>query len=117
MVLGQFLSRGASKTFIAIPLWTGIGYSIMAIGLCITMFYSTIIAWVVHYFFASFRSSLVWHKCSNKWNTDSCIERDTLLGEWTYSIKNNISILYCDSKNETIVNCTKGVLATNEYLK
>ena len=38
------------------------------------VYYIIILAWALHYFFASFTtSSLPWSTCGNWWNTDNCI--------------------------------------------
>ena len=112
----------------------GIGFSVILVTTCLSNFYSVIIAWVVRFLFSSFRKELVWHKCSNSWNTDECIERgkfhfaliifslknfnvqDTIIGNLTYSIKNNISILYC-SRDIVIPGCTQGVPPTAQFLE
>ena len=83
-----------------------------------SLYYNIIVAWILHFLFASFRSKLTWHLCSNSWNDDACVNRETVFGELTKSLKNNISIVYCN-KNSTKVfeNCTQGVFATTQYFK
>jgi SNF family Na+-dependent transporter len=96
MCYGQFLSRGSTKCFLAAPFWKGInlsnffektflndqkigiGFSMIIVSICLANYYSVVIAWVVRYLFSSFRSELVWHKCTNSWNTDNCIDRGIL---------------------------------------
>lgn len=116
MCYGQFLSRGSTKCFLAAPFWKGIGFSMIIVSICLANYYSVVIAWVVRYLFSSFRSELVWHKCSNSWNTDACIDRDSIIGNLTYSIKNNMSIIYC-SKDFEIPGCVKGVAPTAEFFE
>ena len=44
---------------------------------------------------------------------------ETVLGQMTRSIKNNISIVYCNNINNTNYadNCTQGIFATTQYFK
>lgn len=41
--------------------------------LFMAMFYNTIIAWSVSYFFRSFHSNLAWKNCNGQWNTLCCL--------------------------------------------
>jgi hypothetical protein len=47
------------------------------------------------------------------------LNSETVLGQATWSIKNNISIVYCNNINNTNIadNCTQGVFATTQYFK
>ena len=103
-----------------------------------SLYYNIILAWVLHFLFASFRSKLNWNLCTNFWNDDSCINRgsyikpsflvnfyhivynsETVFGQLTRSLKNNISIVYCNNLNKSSIadNCTQGVFATAQYFK
>lgn len=53
---------------------TGIGFAVVLIAFYVDFFYNVIIAWALHFFFASFTSQLPWISCSNSWNTPQCAE-------------------------------------------
>lgn len=53
---------------------TGIGFAVVLIAFYVDFFYNVIIAWALHFFFASFTSQLPWTTCSNSWNTPQCAE-------------------------------------------
>lgn len=52
----------------------GIGFAVVLIAFYVDFFYNVIIAWALHFFFASFTSQLPWTSCSNSWNTPQCAE-------------------------------------------
>ena len=52
----------------------GIGFAVVLIAFYVDFFYNVIIAWALHFFFASFTSQLPWTTCSNSWNTPQCAE-------------------------------------------
>jgi solute carrier family 6 dopamine transporter-like protein 3 len=52
----------------------GVGYSVVLIAFYVDFYYNVIIAWALHFFFASFTGELPWTKCNNEWNTEDCYE-------------------------------------------
>ena len=56
----------------------GIGFAVVLIAFYVDFFYNVIIAWALHFFFASFTSQLPWTSCSNSWNTPQCAEVHTI---------------------------------------
>ncbi|XP_021268742.1 sodium-dependent serotonin transporter-like [Numida meleagris] len=54
------------------PLSTGVGFAICIIGLYVSFYYNTIIAWALYYFYSSFSGTLPWASCDNPWNTPNC---------------------------------------------
>ncbi|KFP09626.1 Sodium-dependent serotonin transporter, partial [Egretta garzetta] len=50
----------------------GIGFAICIIGLYVSFYYNTIIAWALYYFYSSFSGTLPWASCDNPWNTPNC---------------------------------------------
>ncbi|VDM49797.1 unnamed protein product [Toxocara canis] len=73
--LGQYYKKGAITTWGRIcPLFKGIGYSVILIAFYTDFFYNVIIAWALHFFFASFTTSLPWASCSNDYNSAACYE-------------------------------------------
>lgn len=57
---------------IPILLFPGIGFAICIIGLYVSFYYNTIIAWALYYFYSSFSGTLPWASCDNPWNTPDC---------------------------------------------
>lgn len=85
LALGQYYSNGCLTIWKRIcPMMKGIGYAICFIDLYMGMYYNTIIAWALYYFFSSFSTTLPWTHCSNEWNTEFCrtvVERSQLKQE------------------------------------
>lgn len=74
-----------SKQFILL-IYSGVGYSVVLIAFYVDFYYNVIIAWALHFFFASFTSELPWTKCNNEWNTPTCEEVTSTI---TKKIKSN----------------------------
>lgn len=53
---------------------TGIGWAVVLIAFYTDFFYNVVIAWALHFFFASFTRNLPWDTCNNDWNTPLCYE-------------------------------------------
>ncbi|XP_059173432.1 sodium-dependent dopamine transporter-like [Physella acuta] len=75
LALGQFNKTGAITCWAAIcPLFKGTGWAVVLIAFYTDFFYNVIIAWCLHFFFASFTTDLPWMSCDNDWNTKSCFD-------------------------------------------
>ncbi|XP_068431315.1 sodium-dependent neutral amino acid transporter B(0)AT1-like [Clinocottus analis] len=62
--IGQRLRKGSVAAWASIhPYLTGVGVASMAVSFLVGLYYNTIIAWVMWYFFNSFRSPLPWSRC------------------------------------------------------
>ncbi|KAK2830159.1 hypothetical protein Q5P01_018090 [Channa striata] len=62
--IGQRLRKGSVGVWAAInPYLTGVGIASMTVSFLVGMYYNTIIAWVMWYFFNSFQSPLPWSQC------------------------------------------------------
>ena len=62
LVLAQYVSYGPTKIYGAMsPLFTGLGYSMIAMVACCSIYYNVINSWCIFYFFASFQDPLPWH--------------------------------------------------------
>ncbi|KAL7381232.1 hypothetical protein ABVT39_002532 [Epinephelus coioides] len=62
--IGQRLRKGSVGVWTAIhPYLTGVGIASMSVSFLVGMYYNTIIAWVMWYFFNSFQSPLPWSHC------------------------------------------------------
>uniref|UniRef100_A0A8B9TNI0 Transporter n=1 Tax=Anas platyrhynchos TaxID=8839 RepID=A0A8B9TNI0_ANAPL len=61
LALGQFHRTGAIPIWRRIcPIFKGIGFAICIIGLYVSFYYNTIIAWALYYFYSSFSGTLPW---------------------------------------------------------
>ncbi|KAI6176722.1 Transporter [Aphelenchoides bicaudatus] len=75
LALGQYYRKGAISTWGKIcPLFKGIGYCVIMTAFYTDFFYNVIIAYSLHYFFASFKFTLPWTSCRNDYNSPACYE-------------------------------------------
>ncbi|KAH9529870.1 hypothetical protein DERF_003728 [Dermatophagoides farinae] len=77
LALGQYYSSGCLTVWKHLcPIMKGLGYAICIIDIYMAMYYNTIIAWALYYFFISIGSlinmELPWQNCNNEWNTPMC---------------------------------------------
>ncbi|XP_036394742.1 solute carrier family 6 member 19b [Megalops cyprinoides] len=62
--IGQRLRKGSVGVWKAIhPYMTGVGIASMLVSFLVSLYYNTIIAWVMWYFFNSFQEPLPWSQC------------------------------------------------------
>ncbi|CAN7987502.1 unnamed protein product, partial [Ixodes pacificus] len=75
LALGQYHRKGAITCWgRLVPLFKGVGYTVVMIAFYVDFYYNVIIAWALYYLVASFSSELPWTHCNNSWNTDHCLE-------------------------------------------
>ncbi|XP_046390235.1 sodium-dependent dopamine transporter [Ischnura elegans] len=94
LALGQFNRKGAITCWgRLVPLFKGIGYSVVLIAFYVDFYYNVIIAWSLRYFFASFTYMLPWTSCDNSWNTLLCRPLDVRkhLTNMTSQVDSNMS--------------------------
>uniref|UniRef100_A0A914WEB3 Transporter n=1 Tax=Plectus sambesii TaxID=2011161 RepID=A0A914WEB3_9BILA len=91
MVIGQYTSLTPHLLYSRMsPLFTGIGYCMVAISVYTAMYYQLIVTWSMFYLGASVPgiwTDLPWHFCNNTWNDEYCFDDKT--------------DRYCDSTNTT----------------
>ncbi|XP_047460480.1 sodium-dependent neutral amino acid transporter B(0)AT3-like [Mugil cephalus] len=64
LAIGQRLRMGSTGVWNSIsPLLGGVGIASMAVSFLVGIFYNTILAWVLWYFFHSFQNPLPWSQC------------------------------------------------------
>ena len=74
--IGQYSSCGPVTCWKFAPLFTGIGYGMVAVSALVAIYYNMIIAWAIYYLFASFTSELPWETCVGKdWASDLCYDK------------------------------------------
>ena len=75
LALGQYYRKGAISTWGMIcPLFKGIGYCVILIAFYTDFFYNVVIAYSVHFIYASLTPKLPWSSCSNDYNSKVCYE-------------------------------------------
>uniref|UniRef100_A0A7E4UTE1 Transporter n=1 Tax=Panagrellus redivivus TaxID=6233 RepID=A0A7E4UTE1_PANRE len=106
LALGQYFRKGAITTWGYIcPLFKGIGYCVIMIAFYTDFFYNVIIAYALHFFFASFTTSLPWASCNNDYNSPACYEPS-----WSDSSNE------CATEEHFIVNSSyRPISAAEEY--
>ncbi|GAB6026269.1 hypothetical protein CHUAL_012477 [Chamberlinius hualienensis] len=94
LALGQYHRKGAITCWgRLVPMLKGIGYAVVLIAFYVDFYYNVIIAWSLHYFFASFTTILPWTTCNNSWNTENCVEMDQRWGLTSANTSNDDDIL------------------------
>ncbi|XP_063793617.1 sodium- and chloride-dependent neutral and basic amino acid transporter B(0+)-like [Pseudophryne corroboree] len=69
--LGQFSSSGPVAMWKVLPLFEGVGITMVLISTLVTIYYNVIIAYSLYYLFASFTSVLPWSDCYD-WSDSKC---------------------------------------------
>ena len=61
-----------------VPLFKGLGYTIVVIAILNQMYYAIVCGWGFFYIFAGFQSELPWIHCDdgNTWHTPNCYTRE-----------------------------------------
>ncbi|KAM7338365.1 hypothetical protein ACRRTK_001849 [Alexandromys fortis] len=77
--LGQFASLGPVSVWRILPLFQGVGITMVLISIFVTIYYNVIIAYSLYYLFASFQSVLPWANCSS-WADDNCSRSPIVTG-------------------------------------
>ncbi|XP_046873160.1 solute carrier family 6 member 19b [Hypomesus transpacificus] len=73
--IGQRLRKGSLGVWSTIhPCLTGVGIASMCVSLMISLYYNTIIAWVMWYFYNSFQNPLPWSQCPINSNNTGLVE-------------------------------------------
>uniref|UniRef100_A0A8C5UEZ7 Transporter n=1 Tax=Malurus cyaneus samueli TaxID=2593467 RepID=A0A8C5UEZ7_9PASS len=62
--LGQFASQGPVSVWRILPLFQGVGITMVIISTFVTIYYNVIIAYALYYLFASFQKVLPWSEFS-----------------------------------------------------
>lgn len=99
LAFGQFAALGPAVIFDRFcPLFTGLGYGMIAISGMVALYYTVIIGWCILYLFISFTSVLPWEECHPDWATQYCYSYK----EADYCMQQNGSLYI----NQTCYNAT-----------
>ena len=72
-VLGQYSGTGATRLFGKIaPMFKGLGYASISLGVLVTIYYNIIIAWAIYYLFSGFAYELPWSSCDPEKSSIKC---------------------------------------------
>ncbi|XP_038838617.1 sodium-dependent neutral amino acid transporter B(0)AT1-like [Salvelinus namaycush] len=79
LAIGQRLRMGSIGVWSSIsPYLGGVGVASMVVSFCVSLFYNTIVAWVLWYLFNSFQDPLPWSQCplnhNNTGYVKECVE-------------------------------------------
>ncbi|XP_069667800.1 sodium- and chloride-dependent neutral and basic amino acid transporter B(0+)-like [Haliaeetus albicilla] len=69
--LGQFASLGPISVWRILPLFQGVGITMVIISTFVAIYYNVIIAYALYYLFASFQKMLLWLDCFS-WADEFC---------------------------------------------
>ncbi|CAJ0943045.1 unnamed protein product [Ranitomeya imitator] len=83
--IGQFGSLGPIAIWRMVPLFQGIGVTMVLISGLVTIYYNVIVAYSLYYLFASFNSYLPWSQCFH-WADSKC--RDGISGLCNVTLDN-----------------------------
>ncbi|XP_062602139.1 uncharacterized protein LOC134263777 isoform X2 [Saccostrea cucullata] len=108
LAFGQYASLGPVTVWRAVPIFKGIGISMVLASTLVGIYYNMVNAWAFHYLFSSMMATLPWLTCNNAWNQDTCslnkyeITNCSLLNtSYLYEpVVRNISCV------ETLLNCS-----------
>ncbi|XP_068188384.1 sodium-dependent neutral amino acid transporter B(0)AT3-like [Antennarius striatus] len=95
LAIGQRLRMGSIGVWNSIsPLLGGVGIASMFVSFLVSLFYNTILAWVLWYFFHSFQNPLPWSECpltENQTGYNVECEKSTPVNYFWYRTTLNIS--------------------------
>ncbi|NXP87516.1 S6A14 protein, partial [Passerina amoena] len=69
--LGQFASLGPVSAWRMLPLFQGVGITMVILSTIVTIYYNVIISYALYYLFASFQKVLPWSECFS-WADELC---------------------------------------------
>ncbi|KAK4300372.1 hypothetical protein Pmani_027416 [Petrolisthes manimaculis] len=72
LVLGQYNRQGPITVWKICPFFRGVGYCAVLVAYFVSFYYNVIIAWSIHFVYASFSYELPWTSCNHTWNTENC---------------------------------------------
>ncbi|XP_007948183.1 sodium- and chloride-dependent neutral and basic amino acid transporter B(0+) [Orycteropus afer afer] len=119
--LGQFASLGPVSVWRILPLFQGVGITMVLISIFVTIYYNVIIAYSLYYMFASFQNRLPWANCSS-WSDENC-SRSPIVTRCNVTVKPGEIIQmnksWVDTNNFTCINGSQvyepGQLPSEQY--
>ncbi|XP_038630615.1 sodium- and chloride-dependent neutral and basic amino acid transporter B(0+)-like [Scyliorhinus canicula] len=72
---GQFASLGPVTVWKAVPMFQGVGITMVILVTIVNISYNSMIGYSLYYLFASFQSPLPWTDCFSWWGADETCSR------------------------------------------
>merc|ERR1712127_69256 len=77
LAFGQYSGQGPITIWESIPIFKGIGWSMIFVSWIVSLYYNIVITWSIFYLFASMQTTLPWTRCDADWNQNAvCIILD-----------------------------------------
>ncbi|XP_033122550.1 sodium- and chloride-dependent neutral and basic amino acid transporter B(0+)-like [Anneissia japonica] len=70
--LSQYSSEGPIAVWRASPMFRGIGFGMVIVAAFVGTYYNVVVAYAMHYMFASFTKNMPWENCDHDFNTNNC---------------------------------------------
>ncbi|XP_063026754.1 sodium- and chloride-dependent neutral and basic amino acid transporter B(0+) [Melospiza melodia melodia] len=105
--IGQFASQGPISVWRMLPLFQGVGITMVILSTFVTIYYNVIIAYALYYLFASFQKVLPWSDCFS-WSDDLC-SKTKIVNDCNTTYNGNIiraNYSYLTANNLTCINGT-----------
>ncbi|KAM4696123.1 uncharacterized protein WCC33_014859 [Rhinophrynus dorsalis] len=113
--LGQFASLGPVAVWRAVPLFQGVGVTMVLISALVGIYYNVIVGYALYYLFASFRKVLPWADCF-EWADEKC--RSSLMDTCNVTMGNDtvtMNITLVKESNLTCINDQSIELPSKQY--
>ncbi|XP_066437973.1 sodium- and chloride-dependent neutral and basic amino acid transporter B(0+)-like [Eleutherodactylus coqui] len=104
--LGQFASLGPIEIWRIVPLFQGVGFTMVLISTLVSIYYNVIIAYSLFYLFSSFRSYLPWADCYDWWADSNC--QSSISGLCNVTLENTTVTMNVSWANENNLTCVFG---------
>ncbi|ESO94203.1 hypothetical protein LOTGIDRAFT_118867 [Lottia gigantea] len=101
LTIGQYSGKSCFDVWDICPALRGLGLSATGLSAVCSIYYNTILAWMLYFMINSFTSPLPWTTCNNWWNTESSY--------FLKSLANNMSI------DQDHTNTSKAYTAIEEF--
>ncbi|CAJ0579190.1 unnamed protein product, partial [Mesorhabditis spiculigera] len=103
-VLGQFSSLSAIAVWKVVPLFKGIGVTMIMICALLAIYFNLVTAWSLFYLFNSISFSLPWSNCANSWSGLNCTlgSRATCIEMNGTILANGTCLLTIDNETQLI---------------
>ncbi|XP_060064335.1 uncharacterized protein LOC132544711 [Ylistrum balloti] len=110
LAFGQYASLGPITVWKAVPLFKGIGISMVLSSAIVSIYYNMVNAWAFHFLFASMTGVLPWLGCNNYWNTEACSTNQYRVSNCSW-----INQTFFDTGNFTLNNSCVSVVTNCSY--
>ncbi|CAJ0942793.1 unnamed protein product, partial [Mesorhabditis belari] len=104
-VLGQFSSLSATAVWKVVPLFKGVGLTMIFVCVLIAIYLNIVSAWSLFYLFNSISFSIPWSNCANSWSGLNCTygSRSVCIELNGTILVNGTCLLNIDNETRTIM--------------